>query len=386
MAKFEKAVEDKYLTYRRIFEAQQLLVKGPKDHLFNSIEGLTNLQDVTLQTDGCPHMMTKRFLTKYMTDCAVPQIKRSPHTVWQLERVLRSSPDLKSLSMRHLSTLFFVEEDTHDGMFSRSLSWLQTVFRPLESLRLSLAQDDKSDVADEDAVVPIGSRMLKHTKLHQVLKSAVNLQYLTINFLGAERAACALPDLMPQVAFDQLSSLDLDFFEAEEEALLTLLSTQPKLASLNLGFVILSRGSWASLVRRMRNNLKLRFCMLGGVLEDGSNTYCMDLCERDMWGEDGMQFTMSMALDSHITDKDDNFAEMGFDNEDDFDTCCNPILRYDDDFADEDDLTYEFGPIDSDDEELKDDSDNLDHPSGDSEDESLPELEPTSPMSLDSVK
>lgn len=377
MAKFEKEVEEKYLAYRKVFETQQLLVQGPKDHLFRCIEGLSNLEEVTVQTDGlCSHTISQRFRDKYLTDCAIPINRYSSHTVWQLEKVLR--PGVKRLTARHLSPAFF------DGKDNRSPEWLQTIFRHLNLLRLSFRQDHDSDVADDAASMPVGSRMLKHTQLSKVLTSAVKLKELTINFSGAERVACSLPEIMPQVCFPQLRRLDLDFFEAEEDSLLRLLKAQPKLYSVSLAFTVLKEGRWASLVRRMRTDLNLEECSLWGMLEDSAQIYSTDLFERDMWAIEGEKWTLSMALDVHITDKLDDYAAAGFDNEANFDLCCNPINRYNDEFADEEDLVFEFGPIDSD-VDNDSDTDTSQTASTEDEDESLPDLEDiaTTPMSLD---
>jgi len=373
MAKFEKAVEEKYLAYRKVFEAQQLLVEGPKDHLFNCMDGLFNLEEIILQTEGCSHMMSSRFRDKYLNDCAIPMDRQPSYTVWQLEKVLRPGIPLRRLTARQLSPTFF------DGKGNRSLEWLQASFKDLELLRLSFKQDFESNEADEEALVPIGSRMLKETRLSQVLRSTVNLKNLTINFSGAERAACRLTEIMPGLpwSFPQLSILDLNFFQASEDELVQVLKAQPKLYGLTLAFIILTEGCWASLVRRLRNDLILGTCWLEGILEDPSGLYSTDLCDRDMWATEHDIWNLSMALDLHITEPICDYAESGFDDEGDFDLCCNPIHRYADDFADEEELTFEFGPIYSDSEgEFRD--------SG-GDDKSLPDLEegPTSPMSLD---
>jgi len=379
MAKFEKEVEQKYLAYRKVFEAQQLLVQGPKDHLLRGIEGLSNLEEVALQTDGlCSHTISQHFRDKYLTDCAIPIDRYSSHTVWQLEKMLR--PGIKRLTARHLCPKFFNGED------ERTVAWLRTIFEHLELLRLSFRQDHESDMEDDAALVPVGSRMLLNSQLSNVLDSAVNLKELRINFSGAERVAGNLANIMHQTSFPQLNRLDLDFFEAAEDSLLALLKAQPKLSKLELAFTVLTKGTWASLVRYMRSDLRLEECSLWGMLEDPSEIYSTDRCDRDMWANEGEKWTLSMALDIHITDRIDNYATAGFDNEEDFDLCCNPILRYEDDFADEEDLAFDFGPTNSDKEDELDDSDDSSAPSTDSDgEESLPDLEDiaTTPMSLD---
>ncbi|KAK5949872.1 hypothetical protein OHC33_009057 [Knufia fluminis] len=381
MAKFEKEVEEKYLAYRNVFEAQQLLVEGPKDHFMRCIEDFPRLEEVALQTDGlCSHTMSRQFRDKYLTDCAVPLNRYSSHTAWQLQMILR--PGIKRLTARHLSPKFF------DGKDNRNLQWLQARFEHLAVLRLSFRQDLEEDAADDAASVPVRSRMLKNTCLNDVLESAVNLKTLAVDFSGTERTAASLAQITHQISFPHLEQLNLDFFEAAEDVLLRFLKAQPKLHSVSLGFIVLTAGSWASLVRDMRTDLELKGCSLWGVLEDPTGIYCTDLCDRDMW-VDGDRFTLEMALDMHITDKTNNYSNTGCRDEAEFDLCWNPIHRYDDnDFRDDEDLEFEFGPVDGDEDDESDTDLSLassTEEDADEDDESLPDLEEitTTPMSVE---
>lgn len=83
---------------------------------------------------------------------------------------------------------------------------------------------------------------------------------------------------------------------------------------------------------------------MNGLLEDAQETTVVDFCDREMW-RDGERYSISDALDLYVTDKEFSTPE-NFESEEDFEICCNPFHRLED-FADEEDLIFELGDIDS---------------------------------------
>lgn len=380
LAKFEQHIEDRYLRYRRQFDAQQLLVKtaAAAGSFFDCIDRLLNLNEVCLRTDGyCAHMVSSQFREKFSKDCAIHLSNDSSPTIWQLEKIVK--PGLKRLCARKITPKFF------DGQEGRSQAWLNSIFSSLEVVQLMFRQDRESEIADVTSSQPIGSRMLENTLLSSALCSATNLKSLTVNFHAVvERTAGSLMQILAHNSYPNLISLDIDFFSTTEEYFLQILKSQPNLKDVNVAFACVTEGYWHSIIKRMRNDLSLRSFFCSGMLEDPDQMFSTDLCDRELWS-DGERLTLGVAIDLYVTDPLYPMGEEDFDKFDDdldFDDVWNPIYRIEDDFEEEDQLAFEFGSIrDSDEDEdvrSTDKSDNESENDEDDENEDIP-----TPMSVD---
>ncbi|KAJ9655710.1 hypothetical protein H2198_005507 [Neophaeococcomyces mojaviensis] len=375
IAKWEKEIEDKYRAYRKKYEAQQLLLLGPKAHLFECMNKFPNLKHVVLRTDAqCDHMLSQRFKTKFCNDCAVPLSIETAPTTWQLEHILR--PGILTLSGRILSPKFF------DGTGFRDQNWLNSVFADLYFVQLMFRPEGETLQQLASLQSPVQHiRMLENGHLASALSTCHNLRSLTINFYPSHGmvTSTALDDiLLPNHVFPKLKSLDLDFFTTTEDALLEVLECQPALESFCIAFAHLSAGSWPSVIHRMRRNLKLGDFYCQGYMEDGDRLYPMDLCERDAW-TDGERLTLATCVDCYVTDSE--YPEKRDDEltEDEHDQIYNPLRCMDEDFDEDTELTLTFGSLSGDEEdEIGNDDSNED-----TDMDSLPDLESSSEGAMD---
>lgn len=400
LAKFNKELDVKYANYRQSFEAQERLVQGPKDVLFSCIDQFPNLQNITLATDQCRHLLSQRFIDRYGQDCAIPISVDPSQTPWQLQNILR--PGIKRLDARQLSFRFF------DGQSGRSKKWLQSMFRHLDHLSLWIRHDASSD-GDEIA------SMLRNTNLSYAIGTATDLTRLLVNF-STVLPVGRLKDIIPHgKSFQQLRDLNLESFTTTENELLEMLKLQPSLKSLDLADVTLSSGTWLDLLRRMRDDLHLKFFTSGGVLSDVMVELNTDHYSLDAW-QDGEMMSLGVAIDLYIIDSD--LLKDIDEDEQEFELCWNPVNRVEQgDFMPYDALMDEYGPVDDSDleddelddsdvdsdsdersmhtanEAMSEDGNNHDHKEGHNDDndlehdsnDDLPDLEdvPPSPMSVD---
>jgi len=372
IAKWEKEVEAKYKTYRKNYEAQQLLLSGPKAHFFECMDRFPNLKDVVLRTDApCKHMFSQRFRSRFCNDCAIPISMETAPTTWQLEHILR--PGVKSLSVRLLSPKFF------SGEGARTPDWLVSMFKDLESVQLMFKLEGETLQQLGDSFQHV--RMLENGHLASALSKCHNLKCLAINFHPSFGLATGttLHDALPAGhTFPKLQSLDLDFFTTTEDTLLEVLERQPELDRLCIAYAHLSAGSWPSVIQRMRRKLKLVEFICQGYMEDGDTLYPMDLCDKSAWS-DGERITLATCVDGYVTDpdymgiSDDGSSVVDEDEEDLF----NPLITMNEDFDEDSELTMTLGPLDED----NDDDDNDVHE--DSDMDSLPDLESSSEDAMD---
>lgn len=199
-----------------------------------------------------------------------------------------------------------------NGEGIRDEKWLRDNFASLEKLNIGFRQDrDENkleDTVDDEPVLKTA------TLLPYALQYATNLDLLQVNFMPNLRGSAAkLESIMPNVSFEKLARLDLDYFTARSDDLLKMLKAQTKLYWLALANVTLSQGTWPNLADKMRTELRLEEFMATGYLEDSMTQYMMAWCNRDQWSLQGIKFTLADALDRELTDHD----TMSIDDSDD---------------------------------------------------------------------
>lgn len=369
LKKWKSDLESKYLQYRNTYEAQQLLLKGPKTHLFECLWNFPKLKNVALRSDvPCHHMLSERFKEKYCRDCAIPLSIDSTQSTWQLESILR--PGMKSLSARILSLTFFK---------FHSQNWLNTMFQELEVLSLTLRP--------ESEILP-GTPSTQDTDVHQcgqliaTLSACQNLKSLCVNLCtqGGSDFKMNFDDMFPaNHIFTKLTTLDVDCFTSSENKFLQALKKQPKLKSLAVACSRLTQGDWPTVIQRMRRELKLTDLFCYGYLEDSDSFYPMDLCDRDAW-IDGQKITLGFSVCCYVTDHDyPDMHESGF-TDDEHDLFFNPLRCMDDDYEDDGMLKKLYGPVsDSEDDDDDDDDD------GDDESDSDHDTDMDSTSSISSI-
>lgn len=374
LAKHEEMIQERYHRYQYLFLEQQDLVEKMSSRsseaimLLRHIENLPNLKEIVLRTDfSCPHMVSTKFREKYISDCATPISINSSQTIWQLEQVLKAGLD--TLSARCISPGLF------DGKGGRTAEWLSSIFSELKNISLMFRLESEVELSPSD-----DGLMLKDSKLAFALAYSKNLNTLTVNFQpgpNLERGVANLTDILPCKTFSQLRILDLDFILSTENQLLDVLKAQPMLAYLDLAFMTLTAGDWASTVRRMRSELNLRSFVTGGLLEDAQRTFSVALFSKMQW-EDGEKCSLRAELDLFVTDSsypvtiEEYLQDNPEEGEADYDMMWNPVNRIENDFMEEEELEYEYGPIDDDDDDIDDSDDDNDKTSStadDSEDE-----------------
>lgn len=341
LAKFKKEIDAKYATYRSAFEAQERLINGPKHIFFNCIDKFPNIDNITLITNQCQHLLSQRFLDHYGQDCAVPMSTDRSNTPWQLQHILR--PGIRNLTASQLSPAFF------NGQSGRTRVWLRSVFQGLESLRLLI--EPTGSIHELDA-----TPSLQMATLSYAIGTATNLKSLNVNFTTLLSVG-QLTNIIPKgTVFPQLVELGISCFTTTNNDLMDLLNSQPLLETLELGDVNLSTGNWCELFKRIRKGLHLKSVYTGGMLSDSSIILDIHHCCVDDW-LDGELWPLSSAIDLYITHSDAILRD--FPNEDDFEANWNPAvmvalgcyMAYDE-------LVEEFGPIDHSD--LDDELDNSD--------------------------
>lgn len=349
LAKFNKELKVKYAKYRKIFDAQKQLLEGPKEHFFQSVDKFPNLQRITLGTSLCQHLLSRRFIDRYIQDCAIPLAIDPSQSPWQLQSMLR--PGIKTLHAAHIALKFFNGED------GRSEQWLHSVFRELDSVSFQFNVSSKyGTVQEANYLYTIGC--------------AKDLKQLTINF-STSLSMGHLYEIFPEgQSFSKLHFLDIECFTATEEEMMTTLKLQPALKWLYLSDVTLSTGGWRSLLKRMRNDLSLRSLYAAGKFKDATIELDTDNFSVDAWLDDE-KIPLSVAIESYVVDSGDED-----DDDEDLEDAWNPVTRVEDgDFAPYEELRSEYGPVSGDiDDDLDDDlidSDSAEDASFDADDASM---------------
>lgn len=348
MAKFEKELNAKYSEYRKAFEAQERLLNGPKKFLFQCIDKFPNVQEIAFATDQCRHLLSERFLERYGQDCAVPMAIDPSQTPWELQNILR--PGIKRLRARQISPKFF------DGKAGRSKRWLESTFKNLDDLSLQFLVDVSSRQGEN-------TPLLRSSNLSYAIGTATDLRTLLVNF-STSASVGHLRDIMPSgKSLSKLYDLNIESFISTEKELLEMLDLQPVLKYLELADVTLSTGSWRNLLRRMRQSLKLKSFIPGGMLSDDDVDLYTDHYSTDAW-RDGDRFSLSVSIDSYVTNGFSYIESDEYDGDQDaFERCWNPVYQVEDgDFMPYEELVDLFGPIPSsdDEDELDDDNNDLD--------------------------
>lgn len=325
LAKFKKSLEDKYAKYRESFEAQQSLLSGPKEHLFECIDRFQNLEQVDLTPDRCRYLVSHRFAQRYTQDCAISLQIDPSQTTWQLQNIVR--PGIKRLFAYQMSVDFF------NGENGRTKAWMKSIFENLTHLSLSI------QVEDFIVFFPVHSVICKGY-LADAIGTATHLQDLSIQFSTSNAAADHLNQIIPEnVSFPQLRHLRVGSFLTTEEEMMKILKSQVNLTELDLADVVLTEGSWLNLLIRMRRELHLVDFRPDGLLIDDDVELDTDYCDIYAWQRDREMFTLGSAIGIFVTFCDDD----GWEEEEIF---MNPAHRvvYGE-FASPDDLEYEFGPL-----------------------------------------
>ncbi|KIV91751.1 hypothetical protein PV10_06258 [Exophiala mesophila] len=327
MSKFANEISARFDNYRNLFQAQQELIEAPD--LPTSLPHFPKLKKVVLFTVGrCKHVLSDRFLKAFATGCAMPVEHDTYYSKGQLKFLLfrhgRPVTTLEHLEAHVVSPKFFT------GFLPReSLCQVFANLRVIE-LRLRLEKDHHRDL-DLTTVERCYSGLSKGI-LRDCLASATKLEKLTVNFedYGFYGPCTNLKNVLGDHSWPNLTALDIDCMSATQDQLITILTRQPALRDLRLGFFVLTAGKWTDTTRQMQTKLKLDMFCPTGLLEDPDCMYPMSLIQKSTYLLNFARLTMADALSFFVTELNSN---------DDY----HPLE--DESFADPELLRDEFGPF-----------------------------------------
>lgn len=330
MAKFANEISIRFENYRNLFDTQQALLKAPPSSaLPTSLPHFPKLKKVVLFTVGrCKHVLSDRFVKAFASGCAMPVEHDTRHSKEQLKFLLfrqgRPVTTLEHLEAHVVSPKFFT------GFLPReSLCKVFANLRIVE-LRLRLEKDDHRDM-DLTTVERCYGGLSKGI-LRDCLASATNLEKLTVNFedYGFYGPCTDVKNVIGDHSWQKLTSLDIDCMSCTQEQLMAILTRQPALHELRLGFFVLTAGKWTDTTRLMQTKLNLDMFYPSGLLEDPDSMYPMSLVETSTYMLNFAQLTLADALFLFVTEgtSDDSYHPLD-----------------DDEFADPEELREEFGPF-----------------------------------------
>ncbi|EXJ89360.1 hypothetical protein A1O3_02427 [Capronia epimyces CBS 606.96] len=332
LIKFNHDITLKYDRYRTFYDQQQKVLKSTAyDELISSsIPCFPKLSKVVLSTVGrCKHVLSQRFLEMFAVDCAMPIEHDTKYTKEQLKHLLfpqgRPLTALHSLEVHVVSPKFFAGFMPGD-LICQAFQNLKVI-----DLNFRLEKDDRHGLDALTADRCYGDLSKGH--LQDALAAAKDLEELTINFddFGFYGACTNMQQILGDHAWPNLTTLDLDCMSTSESYLLDMLTRQPALEKLRLGFITLEGGRWPTTTMHMRKNLTLIEFSAHGLLEDSEQMYPMHLIDAEAYILDYAHFSLAAALDLYVTD--------GYDEEDEY----HPLE--DSEFADPEELREEYGPF-----------------------------------------